>query len=45
MLLGLVALRSGQGKKILYDAATMSVTNNPDSNQYLKPGYRPGWEV
>ena len=45
MLLGIVALRAGQGKKILYDAATMTVTNVPAANQYLKPSYRPGWEV
>ena len=45
MLLGIVALRAGQGKKILYDASTMSVTNMPAANQFLKPGYRAGWEV
>jgi hypothetical protein len=45
MLLGIVALRAGQGKKILYDAANMNITNVPDANQWLKPGYRPGWEV
>jgi predicted dehydrogenase len=45
MLLGIVALRAGSGKKILYDASTMTVTNVPEANQYLKPGYRPGWEV
>ncbi|MGH7592934.1 MAG: Gfo/Idh/MocA family protein [Gemmatimonadales bacterium] len=45
MLLGIVALRAGQGRKIRYDADTMTITNLPDANQYLKPGYRPGWEV
>ena len=45
MLLGIVALRAGQGRKILYDAANMTITNAPDANQYLKPGYKPGWEV
>jgi hypothetical protein len=45
MLLGLVALRTGQGKKILYDGARMSVTNVPEANQYLSREYRPGWEV
>jgi predicted dehydrogenase len=45
MLLGIVALRAGQGKKVFYDATTMSLTNAPEANQYLKPGYRPGWEV
>jgi hypothetical protein len=45
MLLGLVALRTGQGKKILYDGARMTVTNAPEANQYLTRAYRPGWEV
>jgi predicted dehydrogenase len=45
MLLGIVALRAGQGKKILYDADAMAVTNAPLANPYLKPGYQPGWEV
>jgi hypothetical protein len=45
MLLGIVALRTGQGKKISYDATNMAITNAPDANQFLKPGYRPGWEV
>jgi hypothetical protein len=43
MLLGIVALRTGQGKKILYDAASMSITNAPEANQYLRREYRPGW--
>ena len=45
MLLGLVALRAGQGKKILYDAAAMSITNVPDANQYLTRSYRAGWAL
>ena len=45
MLLGLAALRAGQGKKVMYDAVNMAFTNAPDANQYLKPGYKPGWEV
>ncbi len=45
MLLGIVALRTGQGKKLLYDADNMAVTNAPLANPYLKPGYQPGWEV
>ncbi len=43
MLLGIVALRTGQGRKILYDGDTMAVTNIPESNQYLTREYRPGW--
>jgi predicted dehydrogenase len=45
MLLGLVALRSGQGRKIHYDSDTMRVTNHEPANQYLTREYRPGWEV
>jgi predicted dehydrogenase len=45
MLLGVVALRTGQGKKIHYDGATMQVTNVPEANQYLTREYRKGWEV
>jgi hypothetical protein len=40
-----VALRSGQGRKLLYDAANMSVTNIPEANQYLTREYRAGWSV
>jgi hypothetical protein len=45
MLLGIVALRAGQGRKILYDGDTMTVTNVPEANRYLTREYRPGWEV
>src|SRR5215210_2715965 len=45
MLLGLVALRTGQGRKILYNGEQMLVTNIRDANQYLTREYRSGWEV
>ncbi len=45
MLLGIVALRSGQGQKILYDASAVRVTNVPDANQYLTREYRDGWSI
>ena len=45
MLLGVVALRAGQGRKILYDGARMQVTNLPDANQYLTREYRAGWSL
>jgi len=45
MLLGIVALRAGQGRKILYDGASMAITNVPDANQYLTREYRTGWAV
>ncbi|HSL69426.1 MAG TPA: hypothetical protein VK864_04250, partial [Longimicrobiales bacterium] len=45
MLLGIVALRAGQGRKIRYDSKLMQVPNLPDANQYLTREYRKGWEV
>ena len=45
MLLGIVALRAGQGKKVLYDGANMQFTNAPDANQYLTREYRTGWAI
>src|SRR5262249_49929398 len=45
MLLGIVALRAGQGRKILYDGEKMQVTNVPEANQYLSRDYRAGWAI
>jgi predicted dehydrogenase len=45
MLLGVVALRAGQGRKIQYDATNMKITNAPDANSLLTREYRKGWEV
>jgi len=45
MVLGIVALRAGQGKKILYDGAASNITNVAAANQYLTREYRSGWEV
>jgi hypothetical protein len=45
MLLGIVALRAGQGRKILYDGAAMRVTNVPEANAFLTREYRAGWAL
>ena len=45
MLLGIVALRAGQGQRIQYDAVNMRVTNNPAANAALTREYRPGWSL
>lgn len=45
MLLGLIALRAGQGKKIHYDGASMRITNVPEANEFLTREYRSGWEL
>ena len=44
MLLGVVALRTGQSQKILYDGAQMRVTNIAEANQWLSREYRAGWQ-
>jgi predicted dehydrogenase len=43
ILLGAVALRAG--KKIIYDAEKMKITNIPEANKYLYREYRKGWEL
>jgi predicted dehydrogenase len=45
MLLGIVALRAGQSRRILYDGASMAVTNVPEANQFLTREYREGWAL
>jgi predicted dehydrogenase len=44
MLLGIVALRAGQSRKILYDGAKMQITNAPEVNRWLTREYRQGWQ-
>jgi predicted dehydrogenase len=43
ILLGAVALRAG--RRIVYDAENMRVTNIPEANTYLRREYRRGWEL
>ena len=45
MLLGIVALRAGQGVKIQWDADAGRITNNEEANQYLHREYRAGYEL
>ena len=45
MLLGIVALKAGQGRQLLYDGAAMKVKNLPEANAYLTREYRAGWEL
>jgi hypothetical protein len=42
--LGAVSLRLG-GRRLLFDAASMRVTNLPEANKYLVREYRTGWEL
>ena len=43
MLLGIVALRSGQGNVIEYDGDAGRVTNDDAANDHLGRAYRPGF--
>lgn len=43
VVLGNVALRTG--KKILWDAEKMQVTNIPEANQYIRRNHRRGWDI
>jgi predicted dehydrogenase len=45
MLLGIVALRAGQGKQLRYDGGRGEITNSADANQYLTREYRTGWAI
>jgi len=45
MLLGIVAIRTGQGVQIRYDGETGTVVNHPAANQYLAREYRRGWSL
>jgi predicted dehydrogenase len=45
MLLGVVAMKVGQSKKLVYDGEKGQITNLPDANQYLHREYRKGWSL
>jgi predicted dehydrogenase len=45
MLLGVVALKNGQGKKLIYDSVNSRFTNDPAAEQYLTREYRSGWAI
>ena len=45
MLLGIVAIRTGQGVQIRYDGETGTVVNNTSANQFLSREYRRGWSL
>lgn len=45
MLLGVVAMKTGQGKRIYYDGNAGRVTNNESANQHLQREYRKGWTL
>jgi len=45
MLLGMVALRLGKGRKARYDANAMAFTSHPALNAHLTREYRSGWSL
>jgi predicted dehydrogenase len=45
MLLGIVALKTGQGRMIHYDGEAGRVTNIAEANQHLHREYRKGWSL
>jgi len=45
MLLGIVALKTGQGAQIYYDGEKGEVTNLKEANQYLQREYRKCWTL
>jgi predicted dehydrogenase len=45
ILLGNVAIRSGEGKKLEWDGPNMKVTNNPEAERFIRTEYRKGWQV
>jgi predicted dehydrogenase len=45
MLLGVVAMKSGQGKRIYYDGDAGRITNIADANQHLQRESRKGWSL
>jgi hypothetical protein len=42
--LGAISLRMG-GKRLLWDAKNMKITNSAEANKYLTREYRKGWEL
>ena len=45
MLLGVVALKTGQGVQIRWDGEAGKVTNNAKANEFLHREYRKGWTL
>ncbi len=45
MLLGIVALRAGQGVQIRYDGEKGEITNVKEAREYLHREYRKGWSL
>jgi hypothetical protein len=44
-ILGNLAMKAGQGKKVMWDGPNMKVTNLPELNAWVKRPYRSGWKA
>jgi hypothetical protein len=42
-ILGNLAMKAGQGNKVLWDGPNMKVTNIPELNAWVQRPSRPGW--
>ena len=42
MLLGVIAMRVS---KLLWDSKMLRFTNSAEANKYVRPVFRPGWEL
>jgi hypothetical protein len=45
ILVGNLALRAGEGKRIEWDAKNLKSTNMPEINQFVHREYRSGWTL
>ncbi|PAY19721.1 dehydrogenase [Rhodopirellula sp. SM50] len=45
ILVGNLALRAGEGKRIEWDAKNLKSTNVPEVNEFVARDYRSGWEL
>ncbi|HXK61523.1 MAG TPA: Gfo/Idh/MocA family oxidoreductase [Acidobacteriota bacterium] len=45
VLLGNVAIRMGRNVRLEWDGPSMTVTNVPEANQYVRRQYREGWSL
>jgi hypothetical protein len=44
-ILGNLAQKAGEGRKIEWDGPNMKVTNMPELNAWVKREYRKGWQI
>jgi hypothetical protein len=45
ILLGCIALRVGEGRRVEWDGPNMKSTNEPAADKFVKRDYRKGWEL